>query len=62
MSYDVVLLGATGFTGRLTAERLATQGPAGLRWAIAGRDRAKLEAVADGTRRRHGRGVGVPTR
>jgi short subunit dehydrogenase-like uncharacterized protein len=45
-TYDVVLLGATGFTGRLAAQRLATQGPARLRWAIAGRDRVRLEAVA----------------
>ncbi|MEX1178541.1 MAG: saccharopine dehydrogenase NADP-binding domain-containing protein [Nitriliruptor sp.] len=45
--YDVVLLGATGFTGGLTAEHLArrTTGTT-VRWAIAGRDRDKLEAVA----------------
>lgn len=45
-SYDLVLFGATGFTGRLTARRLATDGPPGMRWAIAGRDRSKLDAVA----------------
>src|ERR1700759_4549963 len=44
--YDVVLFGATGFTGGLTAEYLAAHGPADLRWALAGRNRAKLEAVA----------------
>ncbi len=44
---DVVLLGATGFTGALTAEYLAEHGPAGLRWALAGRNRSKLEAVRD---------------
>ncbi len=43
----MVLLGATGFTGRLTAERLATTGPERLRWAIAGRDRARLEATRE---------------
>ncbi|HRD62106.1 MAG TPA: saccharopine dehydrogenase NADP-binding domain-containing protein, partial [Nocardioides sp.] len=42
---DVVLLGATGFTGALTADYLARNAPAGLRWALAGRNRAKLEAV-----------------
>lgn len=47
VKYDVVLLGATGFTGRLVAERLAAEGPAGLTWAIAGRDKAKLDAVAE---------------
>jgi short subunit dehydrogenase-like uncharacterized protein len=49
--YDVVLFGATGFTGRLVAEylaRTAQGGPAGLRWAIAGRNRDKLEAVRAG--------------
>ena len=43
--YDVVLFGATGFTGALTAEYLAGHGPPGLRWALAGRNRSKLEAV-----------------
>ncbi|MCW2978914.1 MAG: hypothetical protein JWO14_641 [Solirubrobacterales bacterium] len=44
--YDLVLFGATGFTGGLTADYLAAHGPANLRWALAGRNRAKLEAVA----------------
>ncbi|MEO6703471.1 MAG: saccharopine dehydrogenase NADP-binding domain-containing protein [Jatrophihabitantaceae bacterium] len=43
--FDIVLFGATGFTGKLTAEYLATQLPAGSRWALAGRDQAKLAAV-----------------
>ncbi|GAA1478116.1 saccharopine dehydrogenase NADP-binding domain-containing protein [Nocardioides aestuarii] len=42
---DIVLLGATGFTGGLTADYLARHAPDGLRWAIAGRNRDKLEAV-----------------
>lgn len=45
--FDVVLLGATGFTGVLTAEYLATHAPAELRWALAGRNRSKLEEVRD---------------
>ena len=45
--FDVVLFGATGFTGALTAEYLARNGPDGLRWALAGRNQAKLEAVRD---------------
>jgi short subunit dehydrogenase-like uncharacterized protein len=44
---DIVLLGATGFTGALTAEYLAEHAPSGLRWALAGRNRSKLEAVRD---------------
>lgn len=43
--YDVVLFGATGFVGTLTAEYLALSAPDGCRWAIAGRDRAKLEKL-----------------
>ncbi|MFC8079798.1 saccharopine dehydrogenase family protein [Streptomyces sp. NPDC057307] len=43
--YDVVLFGATGFVGTLTAEYLALSVPEGCRWAIAGRDRAKLEKL-----------------
>ncbi|MER5626931.1 saccharopine dehydrogenase NADP-binding domain-containing protein [Streptosporangium sp. NPDC002544] len=45
--YDIVLFGATGFTGALTAEYLARNAAPALRWALAGRNRAKLEAVRD---------------
>ena len=45
--FDLVLFGATGFTGGLTAEYLARNAPAGLRWALAGRSPQKLEAVRD---------------
>jgi len=44
---DIVLFGATGFTGRLTAEYLAAHAPAGTAWALAGRNRAKLEALRE---------------
>ena len=43
--HDVVLFGATGFTGALTAEYLAENAPAETRWALAGRNRAKLESL-----------------
>jgi short subunit dehydrogenase-like uncharacterized protein len=42
--YDVVVFGATGFTGGLTAEYLARHAPATTRWALAGRSAQKLEA------------------
>ncbi|MFE9692804.1 saccharopine dehydrogenase family protein [Micromonospora sp. NPDC005806] len=45
--YDLVLFGATGFTGGLTAEYLARRAPDGLRWALAGRNPGKLAAVRD---------------
>lgn len=46
-AHDIVLFGATGFTGALTAEYLAAHAPADCRWALAGRNRAKLESVRD---------------
>jgi saccharopine dehydrogenase (NAD+, L-glutamate forming) len=42
---DLVLFGATGFTGGLTADYLAEHAPTGLRWALVGRSKEKLEAV-----------------
>jgi short subunit dehydrogenase-like uncharacterized protein len=45
--HDVVLFGATGFTGVLTAEYLVENAPAGTRLALAGRNRAKLEQLRD---------------
>ncbi len=44
---DLVVFGATGFTGGLTAEYLARHAPAHLRWALAGRTPSKLEAVRE---------------
>jgi short subunit dehydrogenase-like uncharacterized protein len=43
--YDVVLFGATGFTGGLTAMYFAANAPGDTRWALAGRNRGKLEAL-----------------
>jgi short subunit dehydrogenase-like uncharacterized protein len=43
--YDLVLFGATGFTGGLTATYLAKNAPPDLRWALVGRNRVKLETV-----------------
>lgn len=45
--FDVVLFGATGFVGRLTAEYLASAAPDGARIALAGRSPEKLTAVRD---------------
>ncbi|SME96556.1 trans-acting enoyl reductase family protein [Streptomyces sp. Amel2xC10] len=53
--YDIVLFGATGFVGTLTAEYLAAHAPEGLRWAVAGRDEGRLRAL----RERLGTEVGV---
>lgn len=43
--FDVVLYGATGFTGRQTVAYFTQHAPATLKWAVAGRNRAKLEAL-----------------
>eukprot|EP01099_Mayorella_cantabrigiensis_P001943 TRINITY_DN1837_c0_g1_i1.p1 TRINITY_DN1837_c0_g1~~TRINITY_DN1837_c0_g1_i1.p1 ORF type:complete len:364 (-),score=90.46 TRINITY_DN1837_c0_g1_i1:277-1335(-) len=43
--YQIVVWGATGFTGKLTAEYLASAVPPNFRWAIAGRNRQRLEEV-----------------
>ncbi|MBX6363892.1 MAG: saccharopine dehydrogenase NADP-binding domain-containing protein [Gemmatimonadetes bacterium] len=43
--FDVVLYGASGFTGRQTVEYFARHAPPGLRWAVAGRNRAKVDAI-----------------
>lgn len=43
--YDLVLWGATGFTGTLVAEYIARQRLSGFRWALGGRNEAKLQAV-----------------
>ena len=43
--YDVVLYGAGGFTGKQTVAYFSRHAPPGLRWALAGRHRDKLEAA-----------------
>jgi short subunit dehydrogenase-like uncharacterized protein len=46
--YDLVIFGAASFSGRFVTEYLAERGKSvgGLRWAIAGRSRAKLEQLS----------------
>lgn len=44
-TYEVLLWGATGYTGKVTAEYISKNLPLDLNWAIAGRDRKKLETV-----------------
>ena len=49
--YDVVVFGATGYTGQFVNEelyRLQNEGRQTLKWAAAGRDRSKLEACLKG--------------
>src|ERR1035438_3456241 len=46
--FDVVLYGATGFTGRQTVRYFAEFAPPDLKWAIAGRNLNKLQALKCG--------------
>ncbi len=47
-SFDVIVYGATGYTGRLVAEYLARAYPGGsVKWAMAGRSASKLAEVRD---------------
>jgi short subunit dehydrogenase-like uncharacterized protein len=41
--YELILYGATGYTGKFTAEYLHKNAPTDLKWAIAGRNLQKLE-------------------
>lgn len=45
-SFDLIVFGATGYTGRLVADEVRRRAPPGLRWAVAGRDPDRLAAVA----------------
>ncbi len=45
-TFDVIVWGATGFTGSLVCTYLAEQYGTGLRWAMAARDPAKLQKKA----------------
>ncbi|GAX74962.1 hypothetical protein CEUSTIGMA_g2408.t1 [Chlamydomonas eustigma] len=43
--YEIVVWGATGFTGKLVCKHIAQTYQGNVRWAMAGRDKAKLEQL-----------------
>ena len=43
--YDLIVLGASGYTGKLCAEYISKSLPTNLKWAIAGRSEGKLIAI-----------------
>ena len=45
--YDVILLGATGYTGKLCAEYITTSLPTDLKWAVSGRSHERLSAIVE---------------
>jgi len=57
--YDIILLGATGYTGKLAAEYITSSVTEPLRWAIAGRTKSKLDDLASKLRASNGPG-GAP--
>lgn len=46
--YDIILWGATGYTGQYTAEHIVTNLPTNLKWALAGRSQKKLSDLLKG--------------
>lgn len=50
--FDLVLFGATGYTGRLIAQHLGSRAGPGISWAVAGRSAGSLRQL--------GREVGHP--
>jgi len=44
--FDLVVFGATGYTGKLTSEQVLQGTPSTLQWAIAGRSPQKLDLLA----------------
>jgi short subunit dehydrogenase-like uncharacterized protein len=44
--FDLIVFGATGYTGKLTSEQVLLHTPSTLQWAIAGRSPQKLELLA----------------
>lgn len=46
--FDLVVYGATGFSGKVAVDYFARHMPAGCRWAVAGRSRERLDQVLAG--------------
>ena len=51
--YDLLVWGATGFTGSLMCKHLAQHAPADLRWAVAGRRADALQVPIPPRPRQH---------
>ena len=46
--YDIVVWGATGFTGTLVCEHLSQHADEGVKWAVGGRRAGALQKIVDG--------------
>jgi short subunit dehydrogenase-like uncharacterized protein len=49
--FDIVVLGPTGYTGKLCSEHIVKYLPTNLKWALAGRSPQKIEGVAEGLKK-----------
>ncbi|KAI9375628.1 Saccharopine dehydrogenase-domain-containing protein [Aspergillus egyptiacus] len=49
--FDIVVLGPTGYTGKLCAEHIVKNLPTNLKWALAGRSPQKIDGVAHGLKK-----------
>ncbi|KAL2797538.1 hypothetical protein BJX66DRAFT_86060 [Aspergillus keveii] len=49
--FDIVVLGPTGYTGKLCSEHIVQYLPTNLKWALAGRSPQKIEGVAEGLKK-----------
>ena len=45
--YELIVFGATGFTGKYTCEHIVSQLPTDLKWAVAGRSASKLQGLVE---------------
>ena len=45
--YECIVFGATGYTGKYTAEHISTHLPTDFKWAVAGRSETKLRNLVD---------------
>lgn len=45
--YEVIVFGATGFTGKYTSEHIVSHLPTDLKWAVAGRSAEKLQQLVE---------------
>jgi short subunit dehydrogenase-like uncharacterized protein len=45
--YEAIIFGATGYTGKYTAEHITTDFPTDFKWAVAGRNESKLKDVVN---------------
>lgn len=43
--YELIVFGATGFTGKYACEHIVSQLPTDLVWAVAGRSESKLQSL-----------------